>query len=548
MLFFLLFFSPAAYGASSLYTQPAESASAAKEAAAPITDYGDIIVQGSIGKPSNLISMLSTDSSSREVSSRLFVSLLKFDKDLNVVPLAAEWYKVLDDGLRIRFKLRRGIMWSDGNELDLDDVEFTYRLFIDPETPTAYSGDYKQVKEFRRLPEIDDWTFEVLYEKPFPRSLMSWMTDILPRRALEGEDLRSTPQRRNPVSSGPFRLKSWESDARIVLITNPDYFEGRANLDGVVYRVIRDSSTMFLELLAGKLDYMELSKQQYVYQTSEKKFADKFNVYRSLSFGYSFMGYNLKSPLFKDVRVRKAFAYAINKHDIVDGALFGQGVPAIGPYRPGSWAYNDKIKDYPYDVKKAAELLEEVGWARGRDGVLVKDGLRFSFTLLVNQGNAERIKSAILIQSQLKALGVEVKIRAVEWAAFINEFVNKGFFDALILGWNITNDPDIFDVWHSSRAFAGGLNFIGYDNPEVDALLEEGRSTFDQTVRKKCYDRIQEILHEEQPYCFLYVPYSLSALHKRFHGIEEAPAGIGHNFIRWWVPKEQQLYRNLLQP
>ncbi|MDR1124599.1 MAG: ABC transporter substrate-binding protein, partial [Deltaproteobacteria bacterium] len=193
---------------------------------------GDALVTGAIGKPSTLIRVLGTDASSSEISDKLFVGLLKFDKNLNVVPEAAEYYQVLDDGLRLRFKLRRGIIWSDGNELDLDDVEYTYRMMIDPNTPTAYSGDYKQVKEFRRLPEVDGWTFEVVYEKPFPRALMSWMTDILPRRALAGEDLRKTPQLRNPVTSGPFRLKSWENGVRVTLAANPDYFEGRPNLDG----------------------------------------------------------------------------------------------------------------------------------------------------------------------------------------------------------------------------------------------------------------------------------------------------------------------------
>lgn len=512
------------------------------------SEQGDAVVIGMVGKPSNLINALTTDSASREVSSKLFVSLLKFDKNLNVVPEAAEYYQVLDDGLRLRFKLRRGIFWSDGRELNLDDVEFTYRFMIDPATPTAYSGDYKQVKEFRRLAEIDDWTFEVVYEKPFPRSLMSWMMDILPRHAWEGQDPRTTRQLRNPVSSGPFRLASWEGDARISLTANPDYFEGRPNLDGVVHRVIRDSSTMFLELKAGKLDYMALSKQQYVYQAQEADFAARFNVYRNLDFAYTFLGYNLKSPLFKDVRVRRAFALAVNKADIINGALFNQGVTTIGPYRPDSWVYNHDLADYPHDPAAALELLAEAGWTLDSKGALRKDGRAFSFTLLVNQGNAERIKTAVIIQSQLAKIGVEVKIRAVEWAAFINEFVNKGHFDALILGWTITLDPDIYDVWHSSRAFAGGLNFIGYANAEVDDLLERARVTFDRETRAACYRRIQEILHEDQPYCFLYVPYALTALDKRFQGVEETPAGIGHNLIRWWVPGGKQLYRNFLKP
>ena len=129
---------------------------------------------------------------------------------------------------------------------------------------------------------------------------------------------------------------------------------------------------------------------------------------------------------------------------------------------------------------------------------------------------------------------------AVEWAAFIKEFVNTRRFDALILGWNILDDPDLYDVWHSSAIAGNGLNFIGFSHKEADSLLEKGRVMTDKKERKKLYDRFQEILHEEQPYLFLYVPYSLPMVRARYQGIEPAPAGITWNFDRWWVPRALQ--------
>lgn len=508
--------------------------------------YGDAKIEGSIGEPSNLIPPLSSDSASSQVSGHMYISLVRYNKFLEIEPYAAESFEVLDDGLRLRFKLRRGLQWMDGRTLDANDVEFTYRLMIDPNTPTAYAGDYLRVKEFRK---IDDYTIEVAYDQPYARSLISWMISILPRHALEGEDLATTPLRRNPLASGPFRLKSWEPGSRVVLVANDKYFKGRPYLDGLVVRIIPDLATMFMELRAGKLDSMGLTPQQYVYQTGSREFKGKYNVYRDLSLGYTFLGYNLRSPLFSDVRVRRAFAHAINKDDIVDGVLFGQGIPTIGPYTPGTWVYNERISPYSYDMEAAARLLAEAGWLPGKGGMLHKDGIPFEFTILVNQGNEQRTKIAVIVQSQLKRLGISAKIRAVEWSAFLSEFVNKGFFDAIVLGWSTTLDPDLHSVWHSSNAFPGGLNFIGYKNEEVDALIEEGRSTFDQAVRKRCYDRIQEILHAEQPYAFLYVPYALPAVHKRFRGLEPVPVmGVDHNLPEWWVPAEEQLYRNLLNP
>ena len=194
------------------------------------------------------------------------------------------------------------------------------------------------------------------------------------------------------------------------------------------------------------------------------------------------------------------------------------------------------------DVDEARRLLDEAGWKKNKDGLLERDGKPFLFTILVNQGNDSRIKAAIIIQSQLKALGIAVHIRTVEWAAFIKEFVNKGHFDAIILAWTITLDPDIYDVWHSSRAKPGGLNFTGYRNAEVDELLVEARSMTDQDRRKELYDRVQEILDAEQPYCFLYVPYALPIVQARFQGIKPALNGIMYNFDRWWVPKDLQRY------
>ncbi len=520
---------------------------------------GDALLLGALSEPTNLIPFLATDAFSHQVSDNIFQGLLQYDKDLRIAPCIAKSFEVLDGGLKLRFALREDIFWEDGEPLTVDDVEFTYRLIIDPATGSPYSGALKMVKEFRKLGK---YSFEVTYDKPFARSLISWMTEIMPKHLLEGQDVRNSPFGRRPTGCGPFRLKEWKPGSSVTLEANNGYFEGRPYLDGLVFQVIPDSTTMFMELRAGAIDAMVLSPQQYVYSFKReediseggKGLADsglpgRFNIYKDFGFAYTYMGYNLKNPLFSDVRVRRAFAMAINKEDVVKGALAGQGVPVMGPYSPSSWAYNDELVPYPHDPEKAAALLAECGWtAKGSDGILLKDGKRFSFTLLVNQGSEVREKTAIIIQSQLRAIGVDVRLRVVEWTTLVNEFINKGRFEALIMGWTIPPDPDGYDVWHSSRAVPGGLNFVGYANPEVDALLEAGRSTLDQAARKEIYKRFQAILHEDQPYCFLFVPYEITAVDKRFQGIVQAPAGITYNLDRWWVPAARQRYKALLQP
>jgi peptide/nickel transport system substrate-binding protein len=249
------------------------------------------------------------------------------------------------------------------------------------------------------------------------------------------------------------------------------------------------------------------------------------------------MGFNLKHPFFKDKRVRQAIAHAIDKMEIVDVVLFGLGRPATGPYVPGTWYYNPDVKKYGYNQEKAKKLLKEAGWedADG-DGMLEKEGRPFEFTILTNMGNNLRKNTATIIQWRLKKIGIKVNIRVLEWSAFINEFIDKRRFEVVVLGWSLGFEPDQYDIWHSGKTKEKEFNFVSYDNPEVDALLEKGRRTFDREERKKAYFRFQEILAEELPYIFLYVPDATPIVNSRFHGIKPTPIGISYNLHKWYVP------------
>ena len=500
--------------------------------------YGDILVEGSIGDASNLIPILASDNTSHEIAGLVYNGLVKYDKNVNIVGDLAESWEIGRNGLEIVFRLRKNVRWHDGRPFTSRDVLATYRLTIDPKTPTPYAGDFLKVKE---ISAPDDFTVRVRYEKPFAPALMSWGSAMLPAHLLEGRDITKSPLSRKPVGTGPYRFKEWLTGQKVVLVSNPDYFEGKPYIDGYVMRIIPDTATMFLELRAGGVDRMNLSPLQYTRQTENNLFRKNFRKYRYLSFSYTYLGYNLKNPLFADKRVRQAITYAVDREEIIRGVLLGLGKPATGPIKPGTWAYNENVKPYPYDPARAKALLAEAGWTeRNGDGVLTRNGMPFAFEILTNQGNEVRAKCAEIVQRQLSDLGIRVKIRIVEWAAFVNDFINKRRFDATILGWTIPMDPDLYDVWHSSKSGPEELNFISYRNEEVDGLLETGRGTFDLKVRKRAYDRIQEILAEEQPYTFLYVPDALPIISARFRGVEPAPIGIGHNFIKWYVPKSEQ--------
>ena len=493
-----------------------------------------------LGDPSNLISPLASDSSSSTVNSHLYVAPLRYNRNIELVPWAAESFEVLDHGKHLRFKLRDDITWFDGTPLTAYDVEFTYKMMIDPKTPTVYATDYLAIKELRVNGPYD---FEVFYDQVYARALVTWALDVMPKHKLENADLTNTPLSRMPVGAGPYRLKEWIPGLRLTLEANEDYFLGRPYIDQLVYNIIPDMGTQFLELKAGNLDLMSLTSKQYLFQTKGQHWEEAFHKFKYLSFSYSYLGYNLKHHLFKDIRVRRAITHAIDKEELVKGVLLGLGMPAVGPYKPGTWQYNDQLTDLEYAPIKAETLLAEAGWKRKKkDGLLYKDNRPFSFTIMTNQGNTERIKAATIIQHRLRKVGIEVKIRTVEWAAFVKEFLTPGNFECILLSWNVLQDPDIYPVWHSSQVAPKGLNVTSYVNAEVDELLVRGRSTLDQTERKPVYDRIQEILVEEQPYTFLYVPYALPIVQSRVQGIEPAPAGITYNSDLWWVPEKLQRF------
>jgi peptide/nickel transport system substrate-binding protein len=469
---------------------------------------------------------------------------VKYDKDIRPAPELAEKWDISEDNLRIRFHLRKDVKWQDGKPFTAHDVEFTYKLTIDPKTPTSYATDFLRVKELRAL---DDHTVEVVYEKPYAPALGSWGQSIHPKHLLEGTDVTQSPLKRNPIGTGPFKFKEWVTGEKIVLDANDSYFEGRPYMSRVVTRVIPDLAAMFLEVRAGNIDWMGLTPLQYRRQTASKWFDENFKKYKYLAFAYSYLGYNLNDWRFQDKRVRQALTHAINRESIVEGVLLGLGEVAHTPYKPDTFWNNPNVKKFPYDPEKAKQLLEEAGWKdSNNDGVLEKDGKQFEFTILTNHGNDLRKHAATIIQRDLKKVGVRVKIRVVEWAAFLKNFINKKKFEAVLLGWGIGSEPNQIDIWNSKKTAEHELNFVSYKNEEVDRLLELGVSTYDMAERKKYYDEFQAILAEDQPYTFLWVAYSLPIISARFHGIDPAPVGIRHNFDKWYVPKNLQKYQ--IQP
>jgi len=494
-------------------------------------------VSASLGDASHLNPVLATDSASNEIVGLVFNGLVKYDKNLHIAGDLAESFETLRGGREIIFRLRPGLRWQDGLPVTSDDVRFTFEKLTDPSVRTPFSADYARVD---RLETPDPLTIRVFYKEPFAPALESWTRGIIPRHVYGTGDFNGHPANRRPIGTGPYIFVEWKSDEKIILKANPDYWEGKPHISRYIFRVIPDAAVQFLELRNESVDTVSLTPDQY---KAYDVFFRSYNKFRYPSFSYTYLGFNLNRPLFKDRRVREAIACALNKQEIIDGVLLGMGAPATGPFPPQSWAYDPGVKDFAYDPERAKALLAEAGWTASKgDGVLYKDGRPFAFTVVTNQGNKLREMTAVILQSHLAAIGIKMNIRIIEWSSFLHNFIDPGNFDATILGWSTGIDPDQYVIWHSSQRGPGKYNFVGYANPEADRLLEEGRREFDPARRRDIYRRLHRILHDDLPYLFLYYPESLPVVHKRFVGVETAPIGIGWNFNTWYVPKTRQKY------
>jgi len=499
---------------------------------------GGSLISAMTSEPSGLIYMVAGESASAEIASNIFNSLLRYDARLDLAGELAESWQVSQDNKTITFKLKPNLTWADGKPLTSADILFTWHLVIDEKTRSPYASDFQLVK---KAETPDALTFKITYEQAYAPALDSWAgLQILPKHLLEAKDIHTTAFARNPVGSSYYKLDKWTHSEHIRLSRNPSSVLGPAHIDKLVTRIIPDNSAQFLELMADNIDRMGLDPIKFSrIIPARPDLQKKLNLYKELGNSYTYMGFNLKHKPFNDVRVRQAINYAIDKQEIIDGVYLGLGINIASPYKPGTRWSNPDLQPYAYNPIKAKTLLKEAGFAdTNGDGILERDGKPFAFEIVTNQ-NKEREKSAVLIQRRLKSVGIDVKIRAIEWASFISRFIKTGDFDVVLLGWGLGLDPDQFNIWHSSQQAPGQFNFIGYNNLTVDKLLEQGRTELNPDKRQKIYHEFAKVLLEDSPIIYLSAGYGLTAMHKRIQGIVDPipPAGVSYDSHKWYIPE-----------
>ncbi len=409
----------------------------------------------------------------------------------------------------VEFRLRDNVRWHDGVPFTARDVRFTYDAIMDDRVASPRKSDYELVLS---LGTPDERTVRAVYRRPFSPALESWMMSVLPAHLLAELPPDQWPLKFNraPVGTGPFKFAEWKTNQFVRVERNDDYFRGRPHLDGIVFRSLPDPLTLRLAFETRQVDFWTVDP----WAVGNFQKDERFTLFTSPSNSYNYVGWNLRRPLFQDPRVRRALAHAVNVDQMVRYVLYGYGVQSTGIFTPEMWFFNPRVRPFAYDPDEAQRLLDEAGWKPGPDGIRTKDGERFSFTLITNNGNVVRSDIATLVQADLKAVGIEVKVEMYEWAVFLKNFVNKGEFDAVVLGWALGQGFDQFQIWHSSQTEPERLNMVGYKSAAADRLLEKIREEFDREQIIAMCGELQQLIYNDQPYLFLFVPEGTSVMWK----------------------------------
>jgi len=454
----------------------------------------------------------------------------------------------LEHNPEITFRLRRDARFHDGHPFDAGDVVFTWRAIMDPANLSPRRSDFEPIQAVTAL---DAHTVRVTYRRLFSPAVNVWTIGILPEHLLgPAPDARApdAPARggmresafnRAPVGTGPFRFVRWASDELVHLERHPHYHEGAPLYHDYYYRVLPDTLTQELEFRAGAVD----TYQAEPHQAERYRRDPRYRAFSALIPGYTYIGYNLRKPPFDDVRVRRALGMAIDTDAIIRHVLFDEGERVTGPYASITRWYDDDVPALPFDAARASRLLAEAGFRRGADGWLERDGKRLEFNLITNNGNLRRKAVASIVQQAWQRIGVKCNVQLFEWAVFLKDFVNPGQFDAVVLGWRLSLDPDLYQIWHSSQTDPNELNFIGYRDAESDRLIEALRREYDPHEQQRLAHALHRRVAELQPYTFLFAPRSTRLLDRRIvmrapdGGIEPVRAGGAgdpfFHFNRW---------------
>ncbi|MUV36791.1 Periplasmic murein peptide-binding protein [Lentibacillus sp. JNUCC-1] len=438
---------------------------------------------------------------------KVYETLVEFDQEMNIVPKLAESWDQLDD-TTWEFKLQKDVTFHDGTPFNADAVKATYDRLLDPETGSPQRDKISMIEEVK---VVDDSTVQLLLSEPYApllSILSSQEASILNPEILENDPDSLS---KKPNGTGPFKFENWNSGQDITLVKNDDYWGEEANVSKVVFEVVPEDATRLAMLETGEA---HISDQVPVNDIERVESADNMRIERVEGLAVEFLGFNVESDIFDDVKLRKAVSHAIEREAIIEGIYNDVGTLANSAMSPNVIGYSENATPYDYDLNKAKDLVKESGFDTSKE-----------ITLITND-RKERVDMAEVIQSQLKGIGLNVNIQVLEYGSFI-ESLDKGKNDMFISGWgNATGDGDYnqYNLFHTDSHGSAGNTFF-YSNDEVDQLIEKGRATSDQEKRDKIYEKTQQIELEDAVYVPIRNYEQLAAANEAVQNFKVTPVG-----------------------
>ena len=522
-------------------------------------DQGGRLITAFGADVGNMNMLVTNDAYVSEIWSKTMDSLADRDYADNgsgaLKPMLAESWTISPDKLKYRIKLRRGILWHDfrdpvtgkewkNREVTAHDFKFYLDVVKNEDVDCAPLRGY--LKDIDRIDVINDHEFEVIWNKPyFLAEDISLGLIPLPRHLyhayegpFDGKKFNDDHERnRMVVGCGPYRFDKWEKGRRIVLRRFDNYYGRNLGImppiETIAFDIIQHPNTRLQALLSNELDLDSLSADQWVNRTGTREFQkdgslEKLQYPSSM---YSYIGLNQKNEL---------LSHLVNREKILKDVFFNLAEMVSGPFPKTSASYDQSIRPYSFDVEKAKLLLAEAGWKdTDGDGILDRDGKPFRFTLIYPNVSVSNQKMLPIIKEDMAKAGIQMDLLGIEWSVLVQRLEKKQF-DACTLAWTGTLKPDPYQLWHSSLAEVNASsNHIAFANPKADELIEKIRLCFDPAERNRLYHEFHRLIHDEEPYLFLFAPHSLVAVNKRYNNRRVFRDGLKTNIL--WVERNRQL-------
>jgi peptide/nickel transport system substrate-binding protein len=454
----------------------------------------------------------------------------------------AESYTIAEDGLTFTFKLRQDMQWSDGTPLTAQDFKWTYDQVINPDNGFPYLSQLDFITSYEAL---DDYTLQIKIKEVYAPALgqMSGLITPLPKHIWENlpwSDPEKNPEINLPsVVSGPYKVKEWTRDQRIIFEANDKYwYHGAPSIETTLTEIVPDTDISYQKMKSGECDTGTITPEQL----EEARTLPNITVYEwwPAAAAWTYIGLNMREGFAThDINVRHGLSYALDKDLMTDEIMLGQAQRQCSVFPETSWVYNPDVPCYDYDAEKAKAAFAEAGYTYDGEQMVDSDGNQLKLKLIYGPNtNPTRELIAVTVQDYLREIGIEAEVQGLEWSAFLDAIhAEEPDWDMYVGAWRSTIEPHImYTIW--SEENIPELNSVAYINQEVDQLFKEGGATYDSAVRKEKYGAVQKIIADESPYIFLYYQKAWSGQSKRVQGIIPKPLGIGWNSDDWYLQQD----------